>query len=143
MFSPENPVGKSGDLETLKIQLGLKCNYSCSYCSQASFTESDVKTGVGDVQQFISDLDKWVTTAPKRIEFWGGEPLLYWRRIEALIPLLVNKWPAAELSIVTNGSLLTEDKVDVIISNGINIAISRRPGTVHAWRRPLRQAGRS
>lgn len=124
VFSPEEPVGKSGDLETLKIQLGLKCNYSCSYCSQASFTESDVKTGLKDIRGFIEGFDQWVTRAPKKIEFWGGEPLLYWRRIEALIPLLVNKWPDAEMSIVTNGSLLTEDKVDVILANNIHIAVS-------------------
>ena len=32
---PTDPAGKSRDIRHLKLQLGLKCNYSCQYCSQA------------------------------------------------------------------------------------------------------------
>jgi len=32
-----NPGKKIKNPMRLKIQLGLKCNYSCEYCSQASF----------------------------------------------------------------------------------------------------------
>ena len=31
-WSKQNPAIKSKDIRRLKIQLGLSCNYSCSYC---------------------------------------------------------------------------------------------------------------
>lgn len=39
--SPENPLGKTKKIKTLKIQLGLSCNYSCEYCSQRFIPHSD------------------------------------------------------------------------------------------------------
>jgi len=32
----DKPLGKSRAPRVLKIQLGLSCNYACSYCSQAN-----------------------------------------------------------------------------------------------------------
>lgn len=32
---PTLPAGKQRQVRVLKIQLGLKCNYSCQYCNQA------------------------------------------------------------------------------------------------------------
>src|SRR5262245_33166478 len=34
-ISPSAPGRKSSAPRTLKIQLGLRCNYGCSYCSQS------------------------------------------------------------------------------------------------------------
>jgi uncharacterized protein len=101
------PLGKTG-IKTLKIQLGLSCNYECEYCSQR-FVPHAGETNSGDVAPFIDGLDSWVSEAPERIEFWGGEPLVYIKTLRPLADALRVKYPNALFSIITNGSLLTRE----------------------------------
>jgi uncharacterized protein len=119
-FSQENPViGKSSAPKVLKIQLGLGCNYACSYCSQGG--QKEEATSSKDAETF--DLD-FVTEVPGKIELWGGEPLLYWKKIEALVAKIDAKWPGVPRSIVSNGSLLTREKVDWLYDHGFSVALS-------------------
>src|SRR5262249_17985296 len=110
--SPSAPGRKSSAPKTLKIQLGLRCNYSCSYCSQASHTESASVTRTADADRFLASLDRWLAGAPERIEFWGGEPFVYFAKLKRLVPALRERFPAAEFVIITNGSLIDEEIVE-------------------------------
>jgi uncharacterized protein len=123
-ISPSAPGRKSSAPRTLKIQLGLRCNYSCSYCSQASSIESAVVTRTADADRFLASLERWLTGAPERIEFWGGEPFVYFAKLKRLVPALRERFPAAELVIVTNGSLIDEEIVEFIERYDISIAVS-------------------
>ena len=73
--SEKTPLGKS-NIETLKIQLGLSCNYSCEYCSQRFVPHVD-DSNMKFVDKFIDNMDSWLKEEPKEIEFWGGEPFAY------------------------------------------------------------------
>jgi uncharacterized protein len=123
-ISPAAPGKKSSAPKTLKIQLGLRCNYSCSYCSQAGEVESATVTKTADAEVFLARLDEWLTGAPSRIEFWGGEPFLYLAKLKKLVPELKRRFPQAELSIVTNGSLIDEEIVEFIERHDISIGLS-------------------
>ena len=122
--SPENPGSKTSNIKTLKIQLGLGCNYTCSYCLQKEQIKDASKTNIRDAEIFIKNLEKWLTGEPKRIEFWGGEPLLYWAKIKFLLPELHEKFPLAKFVIVTNGSLIDDDFIDHVKKYNIDVAIS-------------------
>lgn len=122
--SKQTPVGKSHVLQRLKIQMGLACNYSCSYCSQAMHIQTATISLTSDADRFIAKIDTWLHEAPKQIEFWGGEPFVYWAKLKKLVPALHAKYPTAELSIVTNGSVLDREKLDFIARYDIGIAIS-------------------
>lgn len=115
---------KSSDLTTLKIQLGLKCNYSCSYCLQATHIDDAASTGLADAKAFMDKIDDWLTASPKKIEFWGGEPLLYLKKIKYMAPLLRKKFPYAKFSMITNGSLLNDDVVDFLDEYDFDLALS-------------------
>jgi uncharacterized protein len=108
----------------LKIQLGLSCNYACSYCSQAFQIADAAVSKLADVEHFLTELNGWITDAPEKIELWGGEPFLYWAKIKRLIPALAQRFPAAAFSIITNGSLLDREKLDFIAVHDIAITIS-------------------
>ncbi|WP_052704253.1 radical SAM/SPASM domain-containing protein [Halomonas sp. S2151] len=123
-FSPDNPVGKTGKVKNLKIQLGLKCNYSCAYCNQAVHVGSEVHTNLDDVHEFMAGLDSWMETAPQRIELWGGEPLVYWKKLKVLIPALHERFPQAQFVMITNGSLLDDEKFAFIERYDMAIAMS-------------------
>jgi uncharacterized protein len=118
-FSPDAPlVGKSAP-RILKIQLGLGCNYSCTYCSQGG--QKEELTSTDDAENF--DLE-WAEGVPDKVEFWGGEPLLYWKKLQALVPKIDAKWPNVPRSIVSNGTLLTRERIDWLFDNGFSVALS-------------------
>jgi uncharacterized protein len=111
--SPESPLGKTrGAIKTLKISLGLSCNYSCTYCSQR-FVPHAAHGAVDDVHKFLQQLPTWFDGGEDRlgkgvrIEFWGGEPFVYWKKLQVLAGALRSAYPNAKFVIVTNGSLLT------------------------------------
>lgn len=122
--SPDNPVGKTGAVKRLKIQLGLKCNYSCSYCLQSSKIPDANVTRTQDAEKFLCRLDEWLVGAPDKIEFWGGEPLLYLKQLKLLAPALRAKFPASEFLIITNGALLTDEIVSFLVEHDFNVAVS-------------------
>ncbi len=72
VVSRQTPLAKTSP-KTLKISLGLYCNYECEYCSQRFVSRAD-ETNPNDISDFLAGLDEWVKTPPEKIEFWGGEP---------------------------------------------------------------------
>ncbi|MDC7784759.1 radical SAM protein [Rhodoplanes sp. TEM] len=122
--SPETPGRKVRNPKRLRIQLGLKCNYACSYCLQAANIGDAEDTNIEDAERFFRNLDLWLEGAPKRIEFWGGEPLVYWRKIKYLLPRLAEKFPGVDFLIVTNGSLIHQDFIDHVVRYDVQVAIS-------------------
>lgn len=122
--SKDKPGKKSNAPKRLKIQLGLACNYSCSYCLQGHQIAKAAATSTKDVMRFLDGLDDWLVGSPERIEFWGGEPFLYWKKIEVLVPELRKLFPKARISTVTNGTLLTKEIVDKLMEWEIAIGIS-------------------
>ena len=120
--SEQNP-GRKEQPKVLKIQLGLSCNYSCDYCSQR-FVPHASETAPSDVPAFLKLLDESLTQAPQRIEFWGGEPLVYIKTLRPLAESLRDRYPQAAFSIITNGSLLNPEINAWLDAMGFGVGIS-------------------
>lgn len=120
--SREAPVGKTSP-RVLKISLGLSCNYECEYCSQRFVPRAD-ETNPADVEGFIAGLDTWVDQPPEKIEFWGGEPLVYIKTLKPLAESLSKKYPSAQLSMITNGSILTLEINEWLEAMNFSIGLS-------------------
>ncbi len=140
---PTNPAGKSHDIRHLKLQLGLKCNYACQYCSQAH-QPHDLDGHPSDVEPFMDQLQGWFAGGTDgrgsgvKIEFWGGEPFVYWKLLKPLGEAVRDRYPAAELSIVTNGSLLDDEKLAWVEALDIGIGLSHDgPAQAHRGPDPL------
>lgn len=136
-MSPENPAGKSRAVRTLKIQMGLKCNFSCAYCNQAS--QGGAAAGnLADAQVFLDKLPNWLQADPDnlRIEFWGGEPFVYWKALKILGEGLRERFPKAHFNIITNGSLLDEEKINWLDELGFGVSISHDGPAHKATRGP-------
>ena len=115
--------GKKKDIKRLKISLGLSCNYECTYCNQRFVPHAD-STNLNDITPFVSSLDTWVKEPPEVIEFWGGEPLVYWKTLKPLAEELRIKYPNTQFSMITNGSLLDEEKNAWLETMGFSIGLS-------------------
>ena len=137
--NPHDPAlhgKKSRKPTTLKITMGLKCNYACSYCNQAHQPHDPVG-GPEDAEELVRKMkenfnfgiyDKF------RLEFWGGEPMVYWKTLKPLAEKVKKVYPNAQFMMVTNGSLLTRDKVDWFNQMGFSIGMSH-DGPLHAQNR--------
>lgn len=124
-ISPTNPGIKTSAPERLKISLGLGCNYTCSYCLQATHVNDAKATSTLDADKFLKNLDIWLDGSNlKKIEFWGGEPFLYWHKIKVLAPALKEKFPQVRFGTVSNGSLLTKEIIDELADWGFGMAVS-------------------
>ncbi len=120
-------VGKKP--KRVKIQLGLSCNFECEYCNQRFVPHAD-STNQNDVDPFVDNMHTWFDGGDDSLglnryfEFWGGEPLVYWKTLKPLAEKIYQKYPNANLSVITNGSLLDKEKVDWFDSLGFHISVS-------------------
>lgn len=112
--SVDSPGSKNRNLKALKISLGLSCNYECSYCSQR-FVPHAGETNKNDVEPFLNRMSEWFDGGSDgkgegvNIQFWGGEPFVYIKTMKPLAEGLKARYPNAQLSVITNGSLLTTE----------------------------------
>lgn len=128
-FSKDIPLKKSRLIKRLKIQMGLSCNYSCEYCSQ-KFVERPPETSKKDIDDFMKKLDNLAFSEDigLHIEFWGGEPFVYWKTMKPLAEALAEKfadWTVKpRFSVITNGSILTRDICAWLYYMGFSVSIS-------------------
>lgn len=120
--SKSTPVGKTSP-RVLKISLGLSCNYECEYCSQR-FVPRSQETNPEDIQSFIDGLDSWIKEQPEKVEFWGGEPLVYIKTLRPLAEAIRAKYPLTQFTMITNGSVLTPEINDWIEKMDFSIGLS-------------------
>jgi len=125
--SEQTPLGKSSMPKMIKIQMGLSCNYSCEYCSQRFVPHAD-EMSVPLVDEFMTSLTSWFKPPEgglgRKIEFWGGEPLVYAKTFKPLAERIRAAYPNIRMSVITNGSLLTKEWVDWLYDLGFSMAIS-------------------
>lgn len=129
---PDSPAkiekGKS-DLSTIKIQLGLSCNYECDYCSQRFVPQAD-QTNPDDVNPFVDNMSTWYHGGDDglgggtKFEFWGGEPFVYWKTFKPLAEAIKKKYPNGQMSVITNGSLFDENKNEWLEKLDFGVAVS-------------------
>jgi uncharacterized protein len=128
-FDKDRPLKKSREIQILKIQLGLSCNYSCDYCSQ-KFVERPKETSKKDIDVFLEKLDALEFNEQKglSIEFWGGEPFVYWKTFKPLAEALLDRFSGwknkPRFSVITNGSILTDEMIDWLMKLNFVVSIS-------------------
>lgn len=118
-----NQPGRKGQVRILKISLGLSCNYECSYCNQRFVPHADA-SNPEDIEPFIRQLTDALIEPPERIEFWGGEPLVYWKTLKPLAERLRTLYPTAQFCIITNGSLFDPAKNEWLDRLGFSVGLS-------------------
>ena len=128
-FSKDKPLSKSRKVRILKIQLGLSCNYACEYCSQ-KFVARPEETTPKDIENFMALLDNLEFSEDEglKVEFWGGEPFVYWKTMKPLAEALRARFASwtnpPHFSVITNGSILDEDICGWLYAMGFSVAIS-------------------
>lgn len=118
---------KQKHLSFLRIQVGLNCNFKCSFCTQSTGKFENVPvSNKSHLDKFWEKFDEADISLTEKasIELWGGEPLVYWKTLLILIPEIRRRFPNNPLSFFTNGTLLTKEKVDFLIKYNVTISVS-------------------
>lgn len=121
-----------GEVRSLTINVTQICNLKCTYCAAGGDgTYGFAQTKI-NVEKTLPQLKFFMEKLPENsrfhITFLGGEPLLYPEGIRAIGAYVSevgkDKKLVAEFSIVTNGTLLSEDNLELLSDIKANITIS-------------------
>lgn len=67
---------------------------------------------------------KETNTEPYQFDFFGGEPLLNWKLIEQITPIIQQDPHCKKIAMVSNCLLMTQERVDYIKENNIELTYS-------------------
>ena len=109
---------------SVSINMGKSCNFRCSYCFEVKNgaveskerLQKKVKERTIEVLHMLSELHEL------RVEFWGGEPTVYFKDIKDIIYEFIDN-DDVSFFLYTNGSLVESFKNDLI---DINNKIGKR-----------------
>ena len=120
-----NRIENDTTINCITLLLTNDCNFECKYC----YIES-LMNKVSKQYMSISLIDRIANFIIRNnirngmIVFYGGEPFLNFSFIEKIIPVLQIISKDFLFSVITNGSLLTEDNISFCKNNNINICVS-------------------
>jgi len=112
-------IKKSNAPIMVKVALGQKCNYSCGYCSQTELGDNSPERWgkskrameIEQAKILIENISKYLDFSRlQRLELWGGETLIYWEEVKLFMEAFDRE--GLVWYIPTNGSLITQDKID-------------------------------
>ncbi len=143
-----NMVRQLNDLRrvmNVSVIVNLHCNFRCRYCYEGDQKDTSIMSEE-TADQLISYIKQQFKPDMTRLtlDFYGGEPLLSTRLIRhiagSLKPFIEDQRAVFEITLVTNGSLLTPKTVNKLLPFGLKrakITIDGPPDN-HNYFRPYR-----
>ena len=116
----------TSDVNTIFIMLGHECNLQCKYCLQHDVSTVELnKTVNPEIYNYILETAR-NQMSTLQVQFYGGEPLVFWSTVTKFISEIerIGKPNNLVFTMITNGKLLDEEKVDYINEHFSSIIIS-------------------
>lgn len=124
------PAKSVHDMDNMVILPNHKCNFSCSYCYAAK-GRSDAEI---DIEKLNVALDWFLdeNRIPEKDLFvfivGGGEPTMSWNVVVEIIEKVArarkNRAGKISLAMTTNGSLITEERAQILAESGVMVNVS-------------------
>lgn len=133
---PGAPAGKAvprRDRPAFEVEIFLtnRCNLACTYCSSRHLRDDREarRLSFPQLKKFVDMVAgdpgiKKRFAGPVRIEFAGGEPLVEFDLLKRTVDYIRARRLDLEVSIATNGTLLTRERADYLVRSGVDIRIS-------------------
>lgn len=111
------------EIRCIFVILGKGCNMKCKYCLQAPYDRQEVtQKNLPRVVDFINDIAQ-NQNSPLTVQFFGGEPLLYVADMKRIVKMVEHN-KNVNLSVITNGTLITSELADYLNAHNFNVAVS-------------------
>lgn len=121
--------------EALSLAMTRACDLRCRYCFVHN--RPDIQDGNMSVETALKGI-KLCNPRGTSISFFGGEPLLRFEAIKAIVEHVRWMCENPNLHMTTNGVLLDDAKADFFALHGFNFIVSLDgPPEVHNYNRPL------
>ncbi len=111
---------ENGCLESVDISLTDRCNLYCKHCAVSAGTAKE-KEKI-DTDAILDTIKKVIESEPRIITLTGGEPTLRKDFLEIVKYIIENS--TAQISIMTNGTLITDEMAQLFAEHNIGINIS-------------------
>lgn len=139
------PAIRIKKIERILFELTQNCNLTCKYClyrnSSCFRKPSNVNLDLHLAKRAIDYVYNLIKDREDRkflVGLYGGEPLLNFRTLKAIVEYskaMFSHWDI-RFNMTTNGTLLTDDIIDYLISNDFSILVSLDgPKQVHDAKR--------
>ena len=147
-FWDHNPTFREVSESYISISLHLVhgCNLACSYCNVQQGTYGDPFSFMDwtTAESAIDFLAQIRNGRTPRLIFYGGEPLLNWNILTRAAKKMVSIFSEPEMQLVTNGTLIDQEKAKFLSDYNIFTIISiDGPKEVHDRNRPMLKARHS
>lgn len=109
---------------TVNLIVTEECNLGCKYCYMANRKQYMKKETIDLFYNNINYFLKEFKETKYDISFFGGEPLLNWDIIEYTINKIKDDKRLGQMTVITNGLLLTKSKIELLRNNKVNISMS-------------------
>jgi cyclic pyranopterin phosphate synthase len=113
----------SRKLRDVRISVTDRCNFRCTYCMPKDIYDSNYKffkkTEILSFEEIIRLTKILADLGVKKVRLTGGEPLLR-KNIHVLISHIKNIKGIVDISMTTNGVLLSEKKAFLLKESGLN-----------------------
>ena len=126
-------------IEKFHLILGPACNMHCRHCSQtpiknscfpvSSEINSDVMRLIESFVKFCITHEKTASGRLRKLVFWGGEPLLYWKTIQKVVSYIYEKYDVLQnnnfrFTMVSNGLLLNDEMIQFFNKYDVRFGLS-------------------
>lgn len=117
-------------IEIMYLILSSACNLGCKYCfiennhyNNHEETNMPLNILTNAVNKFCNYVVENEIEHPL-ITFYGGEPTVNWKALEKAVEIVEKKKSLIKFNMVTNATLLTEDKIKYLVEHNIELGIS-------------------
>ncbi|MFA6402700.1 MAG: radical SAM protein [Salinivirgaceae bacterium] len=104
--------------KTLRLTIAptTDCNFRCPYCYEEGITYETMNKGT---EQLVCEYINESSEDTVRIDWYGGEPLLAFDKILNICNYVKNHKKTLIIGMVTNGFLLTKERVNALLNYNI------------------------
>lgn len=111
------------ETDVIFIMLGSSCNLHCRYCLQQCQELPKLPDKINpDIYDFIQERCDENGKQPVYLQFYGGEPLIYFDKIKEIVEH--TKDMNVQYSTISNGRALTKEMTGFFNEHGFNVTIS-------------------
>lgn len=122
----------------LILEITTGCNFRCKYCIYSEYYPNtrthgmdvmDLNVAKRAIDYYFENFKEVLKRNPIKqpiISFYGGEPLLHFKRLKEIVEYINNEYKdfETEYNLTTNGLLFNEEAQEFLMKNRFNILIS-------------------
>lgn len=129
-FAPLVSFESMPQVDSFILGLTEQCNLRCTYCCYSGNyvnkrSHNTVSMSTENIDDILAFIDSFTSKRPIKIFLYGGEPLLKYDLVQYTFEkarvLLGNN---VSFTVSTNGTTLSQDKINWLVSNNIILALS-------------------